>query len=161
MSYEPIELGRGTIIIKNAEQHIERGYFMARHFMLVVYRCSMTILFIGLLGLFAAGIADAGVNTWTPTGPEGGSIEALAIDPHTPTTIYAGTYGSGIFKSTDGGENWTAINTGLTGLLVLALAIDPHTPATVYTAIDTVSIFKSTDGGEHWIPINAGLFQQV
>ncbi|MCS7061460.1 MAG: hypothetical protein RMN25_09890 [Anaerolineae bacterium] len=30
--------------------------------------------------------------------PEGGYINALAIDPQTPTTLYAGTYGGGVFN---------------------------------------------------------------
>ena len=134
----------------------ERGYFMVRYSMLVVYRCSMTILFIGLLGLFVAGIADAGVNHWTATGPCGGNIEALAIDPHTPATVYAGN-DAGVFKSTNGGENWTAINTGLTNAYVYALAIDPKTPATVYAGTIGDGVFKSTNGGENWTAINTGL----
>ena len=58
-------------------------------------------------------------------------FNALAIDPATPATLYAGTYG-GVFKSTDGGGNWHAVNTGLTDTPVRALAIDPATPATLY-----------------------------
>jgi hypothetical protein len=130
----------------------ERGYFMIRYSIVVVYRCSMTILFIGLLGLFVAGIADAGVNDWTTTGPEGGNIFALAIDPNTPAMVYAGTYGGGVFKSTNDGGNWTAINTGLTNTYVYALAIDPDTPATVYAGTDA-GVFKSTNGGGNWTAI--------
>ena len=131
---------------------------MIRHSMLVVYRCSMTILVIGLLGQFVAGIVDAGVNTWTTIGPSGESIEALAIAPNTPTTIYAGSYVNGVFKSTDGGEHWTAINTGgLTGTEVYALAIESHTPATVYAGSWGGGVFKSTNGGENWTAIDKGL----
>jgi len=42
----------------------------------------------------------------------------------TPSTLYAGTDGGGVCKSTNGGENWTAMNKGLTDTIVLALAID-------------------------------------
>src|SRR3989449_2612036 len=58
--------------------------------------------------------AEAGVNVWTTNGPHSETINALAIDPQTPTTLYAGTSGHGVFKSTDGGGNWSAVNTGLT-----------------------------------------------
>ena len=34
--------------------------------------------------------ARAGVNVWTSHGPPGGSVGALAIDPITPRTLYAG-----------------------------------------------------------------------
>jgi len=39
-------------------------------------------------------------------GPPGGVVSALAIDPSTPATLYAGTEGSGVFKSTDGSASW-------------------------------------------------------
>ena len=54
-------------------------------------------------------------------------VYALAIDPTTPSTLYAGTGSDGVFKSTDGGGSWSAVNTGLPGTAVVvdALAIDP------------------------------------
>ena len=75
------------------------------------------VLLISLLVLLTtsqAGLVSAGTNVWTSNGPEGGTIHALAIDPVTPTTLYAGTDGGGVFKSTNGGGNWSAVNTGLT-----------------------------------------------
>src|SRR5437667_448603 len=42
-----------------------------------------------------------------------GCFNALAIDPQTPTTLYASSSGGSVFKSTDGGGNWSAVNTGL------------------------------------------------
>ncbi len=39
-------------------------------------------------------------------------VNAVAVDPMTPTTLYAGA--SGVFKSADGGGSWTASNSGLT-----------------------------------------------
>ena len=58
-------------------------------------------------------------------------VYALAIDPATPATLYAGT-GGGVFKSTNGGGEWRAFNTGLTNISVYALAIDPETPTILY-----------------------------
>src|SRR3989454_8314196 len=82
--------------------------------------------------------AEAGVNAWTTNGPHSETINALAIDPQTPTTLYAGTSGHGVFKSADGGGNWSAVNTGLTtpygAIWVNALAIDAQTPTTLYAA---------------------------
>src|SRR3989441_94118 len=78
-------------------------------------------------------------------------IPALAIDPLTPTTLYAGTYGGGVFKSTDGGASWSA--SGLTNIYtsVTAVAIDPVTPTTLYAgSIYWPGVFKSTDGGASW-----------
>ena len=61
-------------------------------------------------------------------GPEGGNIKALAINPVNTNTLYAGTGGGGVFKSTNGGDTWSAVNTGLTSFFVQALAINPNTP---------------------------------
>jgi hypothetical protein len=82
-------------------------------------------------------------NDWTSNGPESGTINALAIDPKTPTTLYAGTEG-GVFKSTDGGEAWSAVNIGLPWIgeslsgfaSVTALAIDSATPTTLYAGTE-------------------------
>ena len=109
------------------------------------------VLFLGLLTILIAsqaGTVSAGTNVWTSNGPEGGVIYALVIDPLTPATIYAGASG-GIFKSTNGGGDWSAVNTGLTATYVLSLAIDPLTPATLYAGSDA-GVFKSTDGGGNW-----------
>ena len=100
--------------------------------------------------------AEAGVNVWTTNGPEGGSISALAVDPQTPTTLYAGTTSAGVFKSTDGGTHWRAVNAGLGATTVRALAIDPQTPTTLYAATWDRGIFKSTDGGPTGAPPTAG-----
>ena len=43
-----------------------------------------------------------------------------------------GRTGGGVFKSTDAGGSWTAMNTGLTYHFVGALAINPSTPTTLY-----------------------------
>jgi hypothetical protein len=53
-------------------------------------------------------------DVWSNQRHEGAVILALAIDPTTPTTIYAGTLGDGVFKSTDGGEHWSQAITGMT-----------------------------------------------
>src|ERR1700730_5967555 len=54
------------------------------------------------------------------SGPVGGSVNAMAVNGN---TLYAGTYG-GVFKSTDNGVSWTAVNTGLANPWVNALALN-------------------------------------
>ena len=72
----------------------------------------------------------------------------------TPTTLYVGT-GGGVFKSTNGGAKWSALNTGLIVTSVGALGIDPATPTTLYAGGGDV--FKSMDGGAKWSVVNTGL----
>jgi hypothetical protein len=71
------------------------------------------------------------------------SVPALAIDPTTPTTLYAGT-NSGVFKSTDGGATWAAINTGLASIIVRALALNPATPNTLYAGMGGTGVIEIT-----------------
>src|ERR1019366_4735212 len=116
-----------------------------------------------------AHVTQAGINVWTSHGPYGGVFTALAIDPTTPSTLYAGTGyqagtgGGGVYKSTDGGGTWSAVNgpTGLSGFVVDALAIDPSTPSTLYAGTGDPEgagtgngVYKSTDGGGTWNAVN-------
>ncbi len=101
----------------------------------------------------------SGVGRWIRRIPE---TTALAVDPKTPTTVYAGTQ-LGVFKTTDAGRRWRSMGAGLGRKRVLALAIDPQTPATVYALADfglhalKSGVFKSTNGGGSWRAVNTGL----
>jgi photosystem II stability/assembly factor-like uncharacterized protein len=88
-------------------------------------------------------------NTWTSIGPEGAGVRTMVIDPKTPTTLYVGTWGGGVFKTTNGGENWSAASTGLTDRVIYSLAIDPMSPNNIYAMTQSI-IFKSTNSGENW-----------
>ena len=119
-------------------------------------RASGKLAWIVLLVILGPGVgtAWAGTNVWTGLGPEGGAIQALAIDPQNPKTIYAAS--SGVFKSKDGGASWKPANSGLPTNGIAALAINPQNPSTVY-AVANGGIFKSTDGAASWNAVSSGL----
>jgi photosystem II stability/assembly factor-like uncharacterized protein len=94
-------------------------------------------------------------------GPFGGYIVALAIDPSNPQIVYAGSWGSGVYKSADGGLNWQSANLGLTNLYVNSLAIDPTHPSTIYAGTYHNQVYKSQDGGNSWIWSGAGMQDQA
>lgn len=102
--------------------------------------------------------ADRG-RTWsvlTIAGGVRGQTTAVVIDPMTPTTVYAGVGGSGVYRSTDGGDTWTNASDDLTNVYVTALAIDPSDPMTLYAG--TVrGVFKTTDAAVRWRAANSGL----
>ena len=113
---------------------------------------TLVMTFAALL-IFMSSPTSAGVsNTWP--GAEGGTIQALVIDSNLPRPIYAGTEVGGVFKSTDNGSNWSAVNNGLTNLDVQAVAINPDINTTVYAGTSGGGIFKTTDGGTTWIAVN-------
>src|SRR3989442_11723035 len=70
----------------------------------------MILLLAVLLSSFGRPTVTA-AQTWTNSGPEGGEIVALAIESESNSTLYAGTAGGGVFKSTNAGQSWNA--TGL------------------------------------------------
>jgi len=98
-----------------------------------------------------------------------GAID-LTMDPHNPRILYAafwearrlthtlisGGEGSGLFKSTDGGETWTEMThkPGLpTGLLgKIGVAVSPAKAGRVWAIIEAEdgALFRSDDGGETW-----------
>lgn len=114
---------------------------------------------------------EAGNNQDTP-------FHSLAVDPSNPAVAYVGTEANGIFKTTDGGQNWTRLRNGLKCTIahtfysqMFDIAVDPTTPQTLYAAaingpgpVSPVTnpsasggVYKSTDGGVTWVQKNSGL----
>ncbi|MFQ6031960.1 MAG: FlgD immunoglobulin-like domain containing protein, partial [Candidatus Zixiibacteriota bacterium] len=83
-------------------------------------------------------------------------VEDLAIVPHNPRVIYAGTHDRGVWKSTDGGESWQQVNNGLRNVMVRVLTYD-EVKDVIYVGTYYGGIYKSTNGGESWIEISQGV----
>lgn len=114
-----------------------------------------------------------GGATWTKVlyrDPRSGGVD-LSVHPGNPDIVYAALWeawrkswgmssggpGSGLFRSTDGGETWTEItrNPGLPqeGLIgKVGVAVSPVDADRVYAIIehDEGGVFRSDDGGETW-----------
>ncbi|MBC7744382.1 MAG: glycosyl hydrolase [Flavobacterium sp.] len=99
----------------------------------------------------------------------------LVMEPENPKVLYATTWrvirtpyslesggdGSGLWKSTDGGDNWKNIsrNKGLPKdtLGILGITVCPSNPDVLYSIIEskTGGLFRSDDAGETWIKTNS------
>jgi photosystem II stability/assembly factor-like uncharacterized protein len=104
----------------------------------------------------------------------------LAFDPTNPQTIYAVLWaarvapweirsgesfisaGSGIFKSTDGGNNWRLLTKGLPtaddGLGRIGIALSQSKPNLLYATVEAkknAGVYRSEDSGESWKQVNA------
>jgi photosystem II stability/assembly factor-like uncharacterized protein len=74
------------------------------------------------------------------------SVKTLVYDPNNTTSIFAGTYGYGVYASTDGGITWDPLNDGLACNKVLSLALRPGTENTIFAGTEGGSVFKLTTG---------------
>jgi photosystem II stability/assembly factor-like uncharacterized protein len=99
---------------------------------------------------------DAAV-TWLPASGFASSVRSVAVDPVAPSVVYAGLEGvfstSGVFKSVDGGETWTPVNTGLGNLTVLSVAVSATTSS---SAAASSTAFAGTSGGGVFVTTDAG-----
>jgi photosystem II stability/assembly factor-like uncharacterized protein len=108
--------------------------------------------------------SDDGGTSWhaANTGIENRIVYALAIDPATPTTLFAGVkFGpvgpAHVFRSTDGGASWSLVLGPPGGFeFANAVVIDSHAPATAYAGTSS-GVFKTTDSGVTWAQMNVGL----
>ena len=93
-------------------------------------------------------------------GPVGNRVIAAASVPGDPSVYYAGAASGGIFKTTDGGTNWSPIFDSEPVSSVGSLAIAPSDPNEVWAGTGETfirshisvgaGIYKSTDAGKTW-----------
>ncbi|MDG1966841.1 MAG: glycosyl hydrolase, partial [Flavobacteriaceae bacterium] len=103
------------------------------------------------------------VNKWT-------GVTDVVVDPRDENIMYAATWqrhrnvaaymgggpGTKLFKSTDGGDSWRQLKTGLpTGKLgKIGLAISEINPDVLYAAIELErrkgAVYRTSNGGESW-----------
>lgn len=117
------------------------------------------------------------VNAWKSIGPSPGyysnygnvssRITTIQYDPINPNIIYLGAAFGGVWKSTDGGNNWSPKTDNEVSLSSGSIAIDPTntdiiyygTGEATYSAVSYYGrgILKSTNGGESWVNYTSGL----
>ena len=117
-------------------------------------------------------------GSWTALGPQpivdrgdpvaSGRVSALAVDPTNSATVYAGAAGGGVWKSTDGGTNWTPLTDSQLVLAIGALAIDPNDSRVIYAGTGEANhcgdcqagqgVLKSSDGGSTWVLLGQTIF---
>ena len=101
---------------------------------------------------------DLGPTYWNQTSgwnPGVGRLTSVVIDPSDANHIIVGAIQGGVWKTTDGGSNWTVLTDNLSNLRVYSLAMDPTNSSTYYWGANGGAIFKSTDTGATWSAIGS------
>lgn len=128
-------------------------------------------------GVQKASAAAAGLD-WQPIGPRpftneywsgnadaGGRVCAIIVDPNDPDIAYLGGAQGGVWKTVDGGVNWTPLTDHLSSLASGALAFDPTDSDIVWYGTGEQhfsgdsfygdGLFRTTDAGVTWTKIAA------
>lgn len=99
---------------------------------------------------------------WTVRGPAnvGARVNTIAVHPTDPDLIYIGYSAGGLFKTTDGGANWTPVFDDQPFLAIGDIAFDPQDPSVVYVGTGDPNIsgypfigdglYRSADEGLTW-----------
>ncbi len=121
-------------------------------------------------------------ETWVrrATGLPVAQVWSLALDEFSSPsacTLYATSYGHGVYKTSDGGQSWSAVNQGLgvgPNRQAIEVAVSPSTPGLVFAGFEALDVehvggtdtyqgglFRSADGGAHWVRVDRSLPQMT
>ena len=100
---------------------------------------------------------DAAIGNWVSLGPTNGAgrISSIAVHPTVNGTVYVGSDGGGVWKTTDAGTTWISLTDSINNLNVGAVAIAPSSSNIVYVGTGSehasgIGLLKSIDGGNNW-----------
>ena len=106
---------------------------------------------------------DIGFSVPVETLPKMGYVDGLAsnveLDPFSEDTIYVGTNGYGVYKTTNAGRSWSPMNQGLNTPFIKgpgALRVHPRLPGTLFASTQTGGIYRSTNGASSWQRMTEG-----
>jgi photosystem II stability/assembly factor-like uncharacterized protein len=110
--------------------------------------------FAGIWPLFLVTVASA---QWVPVNglPDGGRVVTMSLKSE---NIFAGTYNGGVFRSTNKGTSWIAVNSGLTATGITSISSGAGGRV---IAASSSGIFFSSDYGSHWAMVDSGLPQRT
>src|SRR4029077_8008128 len=109
------------------------------------------------VGLYQS--TDVGA-TWTPL--HNGTwpvlvVDAIAVDPNDTQTILVAVDGSGVNRTTDGGNTWQIGTGGTAALAGRSLRFRPDSSTELFLGTSSLAVFRSTDSGDHFVQSSNGI----
>lgn len=86
-----------------------------------------------------------------PMGLGGKSVSLIVQQPDEPGILHAGAWGDGVYRSTDGGQQWARVLEAD----VWTLAQRPDRPELLYAGVEPAGVYRSTDFGQTWTELDA------
>ena len=74
----------------------------------------------------------------------------ITLDPTNANTVFTGSYR--VWRSTNDGENWSAVSPSLDDSAISAIEVAPANPKRIYVGTENGGFFRSVDGGASWSP---------
>ena len=104
---------------------------------------------------------QAGTDNWIELGPDDwnattswspgvGRITSIDIDKNDIDHIIVSAETGGVWRTVDGGLNWTPLGDYFSNLFAYSVAIDPSNPSNYFFGSSNGLIYKSTDSGSTW-----------
>ena len=95
-------------------------------------------------------------STPSPRSPDRSVTPIQAVAISSEDKIYAGTFGLGVFSSTDGGKTWNAANSDLSNKNVLA--VSTKNKGAIFVGTFGGGVYRNdNDGASRWEQVNSGL----
>ena len=105
--------------------------------------------------------ATDALTNWQSLGPGnvGGRVRAILIHPTTPNTMWLGSAGGGVWKTTNAGTSWFALDGIAPFMAITSLVMDPANPDKIFAGTGEGGFFDTLQGSSNLaVPMGAGIF---
>ena len=83
-------------------------------------------------------------------------VLGLTVDPSNSSTVYAATYGDGLFRSVDAGSHWTTASAGMRSAFLTGV-VPPVASSPLYATTSGGGVYASQDSAGTWQEQSSGL----
>ncbi|MCF6286785.1 MAG: hypothetical protein L3K26_16575 [Candidatus Hydrogenedentes bacterium] len=106
------------------------------------------VCLVAVLGISPWG--HAGDAVWEQAGySAGGLFPIIVADPGIADVVYLGSDVSGVYKSTDAGDHWISVSTGLESLAITSITVNPADSSEVWAGT-ALGLHRTENGGDSW-----------